>query len=74
MSSLTDTLCNWDLIGCTPNCRRPLRRWRWRAPRIWTCPGCHTRWTLEGRRWATVMSATQFKHLEGNLGLGKHQE
>lgn len=68
MTDLVDSLCNWDLISCAPNCRRPLRRWRWRAPRIWTCSGCRTRWTVEGRRWAEVMSPSQLRRLARSLG------
>lgn len=68
--SLVDALTNWDLIGCTPGCPRPWRRRRWQAPRVWTCPGCRTRWTVEGRTWVEVLSSSQVKRLERDLGLG----
>lgn len=68
-ASLTDALANWDLIACTPHCSRPWRRKRWQAPRIWTCPGCHTRWTVEGRAWAEVLSPSQIRRLEAELGI-----
>lgn len=67
--SLTDTLINWDLITCTPGCARPWRRRRWRAPRVWTCPGCHTRWTVEGRTWVQLLTPSQVRRLEAELGL-----
>lgn len=67
--SLSDSLANWDLIACTPDCARPWRRRRWLAPRAWTCPGCRTRWTVEGRAWARVMSPTQLARLERELGI-----
>lgn len=67
--SLVDALTNWDLIGCTPRCARPWRRRRWQAPRVWTCGGCRTRWTVEGREWVEVMSPSQIRRLEAELGL-----
>lgn len=67
--SLVDALANWDLVGCTPGCGRPWRRRRWQAPRVWTCPGCRTRWTVEGREWIEVLSPTQIRRLEAQLGL-----
>jgi hypothetical protein len=69
VDSLTDALIDWDLVGCTPACRRPWRRRRWRAPRIWTCPGCRTRWTVEHRRWVQAMSPAQLARLERHLGM-----
>ncbi|MFF5001714.1 hypothetical protein ACFY3G_02705 [Streptomyces phaeochromogenes] len=74
MHSLSDDLCNWDLIACTPDCPRPWRRWRWRAPRIWTCPGCRTRWTHEDGRWVKAMSPAQLARLEQQLGLTPREE
>ncbi|MDG9703789.1 hypothetical protein [Streptomyces sp. DH37] len=65
--SFTEAYANWDLVGCTPGCRRPWRRRRWHAPRIWTCPGCRTRWTVEGRTWTEVMSARQLARLEAEV-------
>jgi hypothetical protein len=74
VTSLSDAFCNWDMIHCTPNCRRPLRRWRWRAPRIWTCPGCRTRWTLEDSHWTELMSPTHIRLLEHRLGLSHTED
>jgi hypothetical protein len=67
--SLVDALTNWDLIACAPGCARPWRRWRWQAPRVWSCSGCRTRWTVEGREWVEVMSPSQVRRLEAELGL-----
>lgn len=72
--SLVDALTNWDLIACTPRCARPWRRRCWQAPRIWTCPGCRTRWTVEGRTWVEALSPSQIKRLEAELGLGPYPE
>ncbi|MEU3255922.1 hypothetical protein [Streptomyces sp. NPDC006997] len=68
-ASLTDALTDWDLVACTPVCARPWRRRRWQAPRVWTCPGCRTRWTAEGRTWVEVLSTSQVRRLEIALGL-----
>lgn len=64
---LVDEYCNWDLIGCSPSCRRPWRVWRWRAPRVWTCPGCRTRYTREAGAWVEVLSTRQLARLEAEL-------
>jgi len=72
--SLTDSLANWDLVACTPDCARPWRRRRWLAPRVWTCPGCRTRWTVEGRTWVQAMSPTQLARLERELGITRDSD
>jgi len=73
-TSLVDALTNWDLIACTPGCSRPWLRKRWQAPRIWTCPGCRTRWTVEGHTWVQALSPSQIQRLEAELGLGPSRE
>lgn len=71
--SLLEALTDWNLIACAPRCARPWRRWRWQAPRIWSCPDCRTRWTAEGRAWVEILSPSQTRRLEAELGLGAYQ-
>lgn len=73
-ASLVDALTDWDMVACVEGCPRPWRRRRWQAPRVWTCPGCRTRWTAEGRTWVEVLSPSQVRRLEVELGLTTGQD
>lgn len=66
--SLADSLCNWDLIRCTPSCQPAWWPWRldsngWRFKR---CEGCRTLWVWDGR-WSEALSPAALARLEAEV-------
>lgn len=67
-ASLADSLCDWDLIRCTPSCQPVWWPWRlnsngWRFKR---CDGCRTLWVWDGH-WREALSPAALGRLEAEV-------